>query len=112
MAATAHAASSSAGCSAPWLLARAKDPSTTSLTRDCGTLAAPRIVSSCERRAVSLSCTLIGPQSSPDDSNAARTATACFFSSAVIVVGLDFGRLLRGSSAAACPSTSACLRIA
>lgn len=57
-----------------------------------------------------LSCTLIGPQSRPEASNAARTATAAAFTSSPSSDGLDFGRLLLGSSTAAGPSVSARFR--
>lgn len=50
---------------------------------------------------VILSCTLIGPWSSPDSSSARRTPRAWALTSSAIVVGLAFGRRLRGSSAAA-----------
>ncbi len=48
-----------------------------------------------------LSCTLIGPQSKPEDSNAARTAIAEVLTSSRSLVGLDFGRHERGSRTAA-----------
>ena len=57
-----------------------------------------------------LSCTLIGPWSRPDLSKAARTATACDLTSSLSADGLDFGRRVRGSRAAAGPSTLARLR--
>jgi len=57
-----------------------------------------------------LSCTLIGPWSSPEASRAARTATACALTSSVSRDGLDLGRRERGSSTAAGPSTTARLR--
>ena len=52
-----------------------------------------------------LSCTLIGPWSSPDASSAARTATACALTCSLNFDGLDLGRRDRGSSAAAGPSS-------
>jgi hypothetical protein len=58
------------------------------------------------------SCTLIGPWSSPGCSSAARTATACAATSAENLPGLWFGRLERGSNAAAGPSVAARRRIA
>ena len=51
-----------------------------------------------------LSCTLIGPWSSPEASSAAQTCTAWALTSSVNLVGLDAGRLDRGSSTAAGPS--------
>jgi hypothetical protein len=59
-----------------------------------------------------LSCTLIGPWSKPEDSSAARTARACSLTASAILVGLVFGRRLRGSSAAAAPSARVLARIA
>jgi len=44
--------------------------------------------------------------------HSARTPIACFLMSSVIRFGLDRGRRLRGSRAAACPSSSARRRIA
>jgi hypothetical protein len=63
-------------------------------------------------RARIFSCTLIGPWSNPDCSNAARTPTACRAISSVSFDGLAFGRLERGSNAAAGPSAAARFRIA
>ncbi len=57
-----------------------------------------------------LSCTLIGPQSRPEDSSAARTCRAEALASSLNRDGLDRGRLERGSSTAAGPSTWARLR--
>ena len=57
-----------------------------------------------------LSCTLIGPWSKPDASNAARTWIACALTSSLSFDGLDLGRRVRGSSTAAGPSTFARLR--
>ena len=57
-----------------------------------------------------LSCTLIGPWSSPEDSNAARTAMACCLTWSVSFAGDDLGRLDLGSSTAAWPSARARLR--
>lgn len=59
-----------------------------------------------------LSCTLIGPWSSPDCSNAAGTPIACRLTSSLSFDGLDFGRRDLGSSAAAGPSSATRLRIA
>ena len=57
-----------------------------------------------------LSCTLIGPWSSPEASSAARTATAWALTSSVSFDGLDLGRRVLGSSTAAGPSVFARLR--
>ena len=57
-----------------------------------------------------LSCTLIGPWSSPDASRAARTCTDCSLTSSVSLDGLDLGRRDLGSSTAAGPSVVARLR--
>ncbi len=56
-----------------------------------------------------LSCTLIGPRSSPEASRAARTCTAWALTASVNCEGLDLGRLDLGSSTAAGPST--CVRL-
>ncbi|WP_422386692.1 hypothetical protein [Kribbella antiqua] len=52
-----------------------------------------------------LSCTLTGPQPSPDCSSAARTPTACRLTTSASLDGLDFGRRDLGANAAAGPST-------
>lgn len=57
-----------------------------------------------------LSCTLIGPWSSPEASKAARTCTACSLTSSASFDGLDLGRRDLGSSTAAGPSALARLR--
>jgi hypothetical protein len=57
-----------------------------------------------------LSCTLIGPWSSPEASNAVRTCTACALTSSVSFDGLERGRLDLGSSTAAGPSSLTRLR--
>lgn len=59
-----------------------------------------------------LSCTEMGPWSSPEDSSALRTARARRTISWPIRVGLDAGRVERGSRAAAGPSDPARARIA
>jgi hypothetical protein len=57
-----------------------------------------------------LSCTLIGPWSSPEASNAARTCNAWSLTWSLSLDGLDRGRRDRGSNTAAGPSTAARLR--
>ena len=58
-----------------------------------------------------LSCTEMGPWSSPEDSSALRTARARRTISWPIRVGLDAGRVECGSRAAAGPSDLARARI-
>jgi hypothetical protein len=60
--------------------------------------------------ATALSCTLIGPWSSPEASRAARTCMARALTSSVNFEGLDLGRRDRGSRTAAGPSVLARLR--
>jgi len=63
-------------------------------------------------RASILSWTLTGPWSRPEDSSAVRTPSAWAATSSLMRVGEVRGRLDRGSSAAACPSSATLARIA
>jgi hypothetical protein len=57
-----------------------------------------------------LSCTLMGPGSSPEASRAARTCSAWSLTSSLSFDRLDWGRRDLGSSTAAGPSAAARLR--